>query len=342
MTDEKEHLAVRVLNRFGRDRPNLWNALNRVIGEEHKHNGFSLSQAQAYLALIRCGSIPPPPSEPGCLPPIFSLQSVAALEALGKWRASKGIYRLPDSLLNALLKTPVSGALPCELLRAMPEWCIYIELQRQIGGRWYEGVWAHVQSVSDGTDALRLLLLEDEDHFAASTLPLLDGSTIEKSYTWMKEQQDPRSRGHTDILVEITESVISVLLYLCSVNAEYHDTSGSDRQPAHPEPRIDKHGKPRFQPPNKPTIWATGTRMGAALDAAYSKQRETDGTATGRTVTGHIRRAHWSTYWTGPKDTEQVRVLKWLPPIPVNLDDVPTVATVRPVTGKRSPPEAKP
>ena len=37
----------------------------------------------------------------------------------------------------------------------------------------------------------------------------------------------------------------------------------------------------------------------------------------------HIRRAHWHSYWVGQKSQPEARsvVLKWLPPIPVNVLD---------------------
>ena len=34
----------------------------------------------------------------------------------------------------------------------------------------------------------------------------------------------------------------------------------------------------------------------------------------------HWRRAHWHSYWTGPRDGERIARLKWIPPIPVGLD----------------------
>ena len=132
--------------------------------------------------------------------------------------------------------------------------------------------------------------------------------------------------------------IVSVLLYLCSVNAEYSDKAGGAQQPSRPKPRLDKHGRPRIRPPNKPTIWATGTRMGAALDAAQAKASGGAGDSNGRTVMGHIRRAHYHAFWAGPLDGERALRVKWLPPISVNLDDVPEVATVRPING----PEKKP
>ena len=58
------------------------------------------------------------------------------------------------------------------------------------------------------------------------------------------------------------------------------------------------------------------------------------GTPTGRTVRPHLRRAHWHLYWTGEGSRHDparaIPVLRWLPPIPVKLDEAPE-PIVRPV-----------
>ena len=43
----------------------------------------------------------------------------------------------------------------------------------------------------------------------------------------------------------------------------------------------------------------------------------------------HVRRAHWHSYWVGQKDQPEARsvVLKWLPPIPVNVQDAGDLTT---------------
>ena len=60
-------------------------------------------------------------------------------------------------------------------------------------------------------------------------------------------------------------------------------------------------------------------RLGAALRAAYHA-RETAPEGAGASVRPHVRRAHWHTYRIGEGRAE--RVLRWLPPIPVNVTDV--------------------
>ncbi len=45
------------------------------------------------------------------------------------------------------------------------------------------------------------------------------------------------------------------------------------------------------------------------------------GSGEGRTMRPHVRRAHWHTFLTGPRSGEQTPILKWLPPIPINVDN---------------------
>ena len=43
----------------------------------------------------------------------------------------------------------------------------------------------------------------------------------------------------------------------------------------------------------------------------------------------HIRRAHWHSFWVGKRDQPDARsvTLKWLPPIPVNVQGVEDLTT---------------
>lgn len=131
-------------------------------------------------------------------------------------------------------------------------------------------------------------------------------------------------------MTEIAEPLVSVVLYLCSEAAEVAGPAG--RRPGKPARTKTKAGVRTFAP-GSPTEWNVGYRMGAALRAARAwKGGEGEPAGERRGPVGHIRRAHFHGYWVGPK-AEQRFVLKWLPPIPVNLDNlddlVPTVRQVK-------------
>src|SRR5690606_32674005 len=92
----------------------------------------------------------------------------------------------------------------------------------------------------------------------------------------------------------------------------------------------------RFFPPDQPTVWHTGFRIGTALRRAENERNTSQGAAERRSPRSHIRRAHWHAFWTGPRNEPQKRklVLHWLPPILVNVGDIddiiPTIRSVEP------------
>lgn len=139
---------------------------------------------------------------------------------------------------------------------------------------------------------------------------------------------------------QITGSVaplVSLLLYLC---ADPDITRrGTPATPSNPQPVRTRRDGWRLFPADGPAEWDVGVRLGAALRAA--NERSHSGGETGRHVRAHVRRAHWHTMISGPRlreDKSEIpaaqrkRDLRWLPPIPVNVDDYDAMpAVVRPV-----------
>lgn len=86
---------------------------------------------------------------------------VGVVGALAAWRATQGVYRIDPDLLPALWDTPVSGALPDDLLFRLPEWCVYVETSHAptIAGERLAGFFAHLEYDANGARAeLRVLL----------------------------------------------------------------------------------------------------------------------------------------------------------------------------------------
>jgi hypothetical protein len=130
----------------------------------------------------------------------------------------------------------------------------------------------------------------------------------------------------SESLVGAIAPMVSLLLYLCSESADY-------RRPPPPKSKRNKQGE-RLLAPVRPTTWDVGARIGAALRRARDAEHEFSGepSAAGTRPRAHIRRAHWHTFWTGPRDGERTPLVKWLPPIPVNVDDLDAMpAVVHPV-----------
>ena len=302
------------------------------------------------------------------------------LAALASWRPTQGIYRFDEDLLEAVWQTPLvssagnpsgssPGKLPTDLLYHLPEWCCYIETPGKSVWDSMEiaGFFAHLEwDTEKGRPELRLVLDPTEPGERMISLPVhLGPDTLEEALRESvlegaanAEEQGleaaEKIRGSVEqagALAKDLAPLLSTLLYLCSINAEVRDASSADPQggrlPANPEPKKTRKGM-RLFPPDQPTVWETGYRMGAALRAAMaSVQAEgrgdpssTGAEPTGRTMRPHYRRAHWHSFWRGPRSKPEEReiTVKWIPPIPVNLGDVDEelVPVIRRVPGRTS------
>jgi len=113
--------------------------------------------------------------------------------------------------------------------------------------------------------------------------------------------------------------LISTLLYMCSQSADYRDTAGIKNAPGRPALVQTRKG-PRVFPPDNPTIWEMGYRLGASLRGAVRQDLGRTG-ANRSSPAPHIRRAHWHSFWLGRRVNVEERRLavRWLPPIPVAL-----------------------
>lgn len=271
--------------------------------------------------------------------PLHLLGDVGRLAALAAWRPTQGIYRFDSTLYSALIDTPLTGDLPCEVLRHLPEWCVYIETPGYAWmGTTLHGFFAHLEydPEAGGREELRLLIDADDAlvpvpvHLGPWPLEEAVARAMDVSRTYAAAQGTTLPDGVTRATTETVAPLLSLLLYLCAEESEIGD---GQARPAMPRPRRTKRGW-RLFPADKPTQWDVGVRLGAALRRAYRQQEtgqpEID-PATGRTrPRAHIRRAHWHTYRHGPG--RELARLRWLPPIPVNVDDLDRLpAVVRPV-----------
>lgn len=277
--------------------------------------------------------------------PLHLLGDVGRLAAIGTWRFTQGIYRFDPTLFNSIIETGVTGDLPCDVLFRLPEWCLYVETPgMQVSDVALHGFFAHLeQDANNGRAELRLLLDTDE---ALMPFPLHLGPwpLVESVKRMIKESQfqaklagtNPVSMNLASSFSAVVEPLVSLLLYICSQNAEIGD---GIRVPCNPQPKRTKKGLCLF-PPSKPAVWDVGVRLGSALRRGYHTA-ETSQNCPHSSPRPHIRRAHWHGFRSGPMKradgseipvTEREFTLKWLPPIPVNThfdEDLP--ATIRPV-----------
>ncbi len=319
------HRARDLLVAYGKRYPDAWRQFDRFRDDRQALGGWPdtvfCPLAGAY-ALVSGGG--------DARVPLAQIGEVARLAALAAWRPTQGIFRFDPDLLAALWTSPLSGDLPCALLRYLPAWCVYIELGAAQRAQGVHGIFAHLEyDTNDGAEELRLLIDTDTELLP---LPLPLGPwTLAEALERMAAKAQPHAQRlglpplYTHIDPAATawlEPLVSLVLYLCSAEADYV-------RPPLPVARQTKRG-PRLFPPEQPQAWAVGVRIGAALRAGAPAARDDTGTAagTGSRPRPHLRRAHWHGFWSGPLSGERTFKVKWLPPIPVNLApgaDLPAV-----------------
>ncbi len=260
---------------------------------------------------------------------------------LATWRVTQGIYRIDPDVAEAVWNTPIEGQLPVELLFHLPEWCVYIETPGRSlsSGKRLEGFFAHLNT-SSGDDAPELhLLLDDPSGILHSIAVPLSASTLEEACRLAsvdRADYEQKISWSSGAAVNISNEqllaanppdaaaslapLISMLLYLCSESADYRDSAAIRDAPGRPNPVHTRNGL-RIFPPDVPTIWETGYRMGAPLRCAMRQVAFRQAGASRSSPVPHIRRAHWHSFWLGPKANAGGRrlALRWLPPIPVAL-----------------------
>ncbi len=275
----------------------------------------------------------------------------AILTALGTWRMTQGIYRFDPALLPEVLETPLDGDIPVEHLQRLPEWCVYVDLEDSGIHPELHGAWMHMECdlARGGRPEFRVLmdLARDPrnplDDLAPLPLPL--AGSVDDSLGVLAESATAQAALHgihfgagaAETIRTGSEDFrpfIALALYLCA-DADI-TRRGVPAQPSNPAPRRTRAGWQLF-PADGPAEWDVGTRIGAALRAAYAREERGEAAApTGTHVRPHVRRAHWHTIVSGPRvregeavpPTERRRDLRWLPPIPVNMSDVDKMPAV--------------
>jgi hypothetical protein len=264
--------------------------------------------------------------------------AAAEMTALFTWSKGRSIYRFDADLAASVLATPVTDEIPTDLFYRLPEWGIYIEAPPN--GLWPAellGVFVHLESDSmSGQPELRLFG-DPSDASTVIVIPLhlsetsikemlsaaiRTAATMARSYNMnldIHELTDVFSEGQIDQMSAWLAPIVSCIMYLC--------TNDADIVEADP---VNHRGKTQSVPA-RARQKDIGFRIGAALRSSRTRPHDGQHESTGRHVAPHLRRAHWHRFWTGSlKDPSQRElIVKWIPPIPVNLEQGEMQTVVR-------------
>lgn len=281
---------------------------------------------------------------------------VAAFGALGTWRITQGIYRFDQTLLDELWRTPITGAIPSDLLERLPEWCCYVPVDppRRFLRIPIRGFFVHLDW--DATKKDLRFLLDFDDHpdlsyresrgapgirlglvelaIVKGTLEDCIAATIKSARSRIEktgvtygsvEQANEMLTLFENSALDSYAPLVSLALYLCSASP---DIIGTRRDIV--QTRTRRNGCVTMAP-IYPQTWEVGFKIGATLRKARTLEASTeDRGGSHASPKPHIRRAHWHAFWTGAKDLRRL-VLKWLHPILVAAGDGDIIPTVYPV-----------
>jgi hypothetical protein len=159
---------------------------------------------------------------------------VGIIGALAAWRVSQGIYRFDRDVFSALWETPIDEYINEEILFRLPEYCLYIETpgKTALGGNLH-GFGAHLEEDSNSKEAELRLLLDMESgpwpfpiHLGHGGLVEGIKQTIAVTLMHYPHQTQMPSATAGDLFRELSP-LISLVLYLCSENAEMASPRGS-------------------------------------------------------------------------------------------------------------------
>lgn len=311
---------VQHLHAVSRDYPGVWRQYDRFLAQRRELGdwpGWCYCPMAAAYAIVSGGG-------DNRVPLARSLE-ISRVAALAAWRPTQGVYRFDETVMQSLLSTPITGDLPVEHLHRLPEWCCYVELPPERA----HGFFAHLEHDPEAERTELRFLLDHDDGLMPLALHL-DGGTIDGALAGFvahanaqaAESKLPLPAYGSNAIREIAGvagPLVSVLLYLCSGDPEVRSTRGGQPRGL-PRMRRGRDGCPYMPEARRPEVYETAFELGAAIrDAERGPDR-------GGSVRGHLRRAHWHSYWVGSGEQKQ-RELRWLHPIAVNAG--PDRATVR-------------
>jgi hypothetical protein len=347
MDESPQNRSLTHLARYGRRNPVIW----REIDYARSLRGTELSDWPGWCfcpqaVTTACLT----DADPSTLADAEVLET-SIIGALASWRPTESVYVFDPTILDAVWTTPIVGDIPVEVLYRLPEWGVWIDTRGRslANGAPLNGFFAHLTyqvARKIGLLSLAFDVGTGEENLIPYSIPLNCGGLHESIAVALSAvnldraargervdvnqiERDSEGRANPGMVEELAcliSPVVSLVLYLCSATAEIRDPAAPTRRPQRASAKKVKSGWRTF-PPDRPTIWRVGDRLGEAIRLAENAETTSEsrpGThGAHASPRPHIRRAHWHTYWTGAKRAAEVRspILKWLPPIPVNLPD---------------------
>ena len=244
----------------------------------------------------------------------------------GAWlKDAKAIYDFDKTLFETLSdQTDLSVA--SDTLKRLPFRCAYICMPVKLTGP--------QDTPMDGFFALKKedvikCLFVSTDTMAFGQLDIhLDARTFEENEKLsIKEARRYGAefvRSPNSATTRASKLIVQLLLYLCAANADVKERRPSSSTTAKKATKTTDKRPVRH--------WDVGVHIGATIKANRRSYERAGGTSaphgTHARPRPHLRRGHWSHFWTGKRDSaNRERILKWIEPVYINADspdDLPT------------------
>jgi hypothetical protein len=219
------------------------------------------------------------------------------------WGFGKGVYDIDDDVVETVLSAS-TVAVSSTVLQHIPQRSLFISTKVNdcIGAFFHHFVVPTTQKAYCSFECLK----SDWSAPGAERLGTIS-CTLDLS-NQASVIGDMTSDDASELDEDTVRKYLNLLLLLCCKNVEIVGCVTSK-----PGPSVDfKTKKPVMT--TTPRHWNVGVRQGAALRAAYATTSSKGGTH--QSPRAHMRRAHWATYYTGPRTVEaRPSVLHWIAPI---------------------------
>ena len=243
----------------------------------------------------------------------------------GAWlKDAKMIYEFDKTLFETLSdQTDLSVA--SDTLKRLPFKCAYICMPVKLEGPQdtpMDGFFALkkedvIKCLFVSTDTMAFGQLDI--HLSAETFEENEKLSVEEARRYGAEFV----RSPNSATTRASKLIVQLLLYLCAANADV-----KERRPSSTTTTKKTNKKADKRPVRH---WDVGIHIGTTIKANRRRYERT-GTSTPHGTHArprpHLRRGHWSHFWTGKRDSaDRERILKWIEPVYINADtpdDLPT------------------
>ena len=161
MKRKRDDIAPKkVVREIGREMPGVWEDVKKI--RAGKGNDLPDWPDWCYIPIAAGIAIVTGGDSSKISQATFTRLNPAIITAAASWRVTQGVYRFDGDLYNSLIQQPLNGDIPCDALKKLPEWCVYIETVPELmpdpDDQYIIGFWAHLEKdQNDGREELRLV-----------------------------------------------------------------------------------------------------------------------------------------------------------------------------------------